>query len=202
MAAMHSRPMIAAAGAVLFLTGLLLWFLHFQAEVPLAGWLHVGTSMRQLAAVIFVTDLGGATVMIPLALAVVAILLLRRRMAMAAWLFGTIASGRLAVELLKHVIGRERPDVSGHLVEVSSASFPSSHSAGTMLTMAALLLVMRPGAAVTGLCLLWPILVGLTRAMLGVHWPSDILAGWGLALLWTAALARWLPRDQHRIARP
>jgi undecaprenyl-diphosphatase len=125
-----------------------------------------------IRAVLLITDLGGAAVMIPLALGFVGWLVIRRQRDRALWLFATIASGRIMVELLKQAVGRARPYAAGHLVEVSSASFPSSHSFGTMLTVVALLWLFQPPRLVITLCLAWPIVVGVSRVMLGVHWRA------------------------------
>jgi undecaprenyl-diphosphatase len=191
---MPVRARLLVPGVLLALLGMTLWFFHDQLEVPLAFAVHLDRIAPAPRVVLLVTRLGGAAVMIPFALACVAILLVRRRADAAAWLLLTIASGRILVELLKQLIGRARPDASGHLVEVSSASFPSSHSAGSMLTVAALLVVLRAPPPVAIPCMAWPIVVGLSRMMLGVHWPGDVLAGWGLGLLWVGIAAAWLPQ--------
>ncbi|RVT91201.1 phosphatase PAP2 family protein [Sphingomonas crocodyli] len=180
-------------GLMLLLAGLALWGGHQPWEVPLAALLHAHPDARLLPAIVAVTRLGGAAAMIPFALAVVGFLLARGARPAALWLFAVIASGRIVVELLKEVIGRVRPDVTGHLVEVSSASFPSSHAAGSMLTVAAMLVLFRPSAALAVVCLMWPIAVGVSRLLLGVHWPGDVLAGWGFALVWTALAAMRFP---------
>ena len=191
---MPLRPALAVSGAVLTLAGFILWFLHIQLELPLAAALHLDAGNARLPAIVVVTGLGGAAIMIPAALAAALFLAIRGRAAHAIWLVATIASGRLLVELLKLAIGRARPDLAGHLVPVSSASFPSSHSAGTMLTIVALMLAFRARPWLAAIALAWPLLIGATRVMLGVHWPSDVLAGWGLALLWIALASRWLPK--------
>jgi membrane-associated phospholipid phosphatase len=189
----YPRVSSALAGASLTLAGLMLWLLHAALDRPLLAWLRIGAPHPLLAVATFITHAGGAAALIPLALAIVALLALAGRRREAIWLFATIASGRLLVEGLKALVGRARPDAAGRLVEVSSASFPSSHSAGAMLTVVAILAVLRPPRAVTIVTLSWPLLVGLSRLVLGVHWPSDVLAGWGFALLWVALLAAWLP---------
>jgi undecaprenyl-diphosphatase len=194
--AMRPGSILIIPGIILFVLGVILWFFHDQLEVPLAVLAHLDAAASAPRTILLVTRLGGAGVMIPFALGCVVLLLVRRRAEAAAWLFLTIATGRGLVEMLKHVIGRARPDASGHLVEVSSASFPSSHSAGAMLTVAALLMLLRPARPIAALFMLWPIMVGLSRMMLGVHWPGDVLAGWGLGLVWVGLAARMLPVDR------
>ena len=171
-------------GCLFLAAGLGFWHFHETLDRPLAAALHTGAASGFLNGLVLVTRLGGAAAMIPLALLGVLILFVMQRRAAAFWLLCTVASGRIAVEVLKLAIGRTRPDEAGHLVEVASASFPSSHAAGTMLTMLALVQVFRPGHVVIAFCLSWAVLVGVSRIMLGVHWPSDVFAGWGVGMLW------------------
>jgi undecaprenyl-diphosphatase len=104
--------------------------------------------------------------------------------------------------LLKYSIDRDRPDLVPHGSVVYTASFPSGHStlaASTYLTMAALLIRVqrkkRIKAYILLIAILVTILVGVSRVYLGVHWPTDVLAGWTAGAGWALLcwlLARWL----------
>jgi undecaprenyl-diphosphatase len=179
------------AGTILTLSGLLLWraaafdlALHHMLLLTRGG----GSVRRTL----WFTALGGLVVMGPVALAAVAVLMWRKRMGQALWLVLTIATGRLVVEGLKLLVERPRPPVIDRLELVTSWSFPSSHSAGTMMTCAVLALLWgRPVG--WWMALLVAAAIGWSRVALGVHWPSDVLVGWGFGLLWVGAASRWTP---------
>ena len=104
---------------------------------------------------------------------------------------GSIAGASLLNAGLKSILHRPRPELVPHLAVVSNASFPSGHamiSAAIYLTIAAMLSETQPKRsariflmAFAGLLVL---LIGCSRIYLGVHWPSDVLAGWCLGSVW------------------
>jgi len=168
------------AGGLLILAGAACWW--FGAD----GTLHrlLLASGPAAPRIVFLSALGGFAVMGPVALAALALLLWRRRTADAVWLLLTIAIGRLAVEAVKLVVTRPRPPSGDWLEIVKSWSFPSSHSAGTMMTCVALAVLFGRGERAMILALLAALAIGWSRIALGVHWPSDVLVGWGFGLAW------------------
>lgn len=107
-----------------------------------------------------------------------------------------VLAGLLGNSALKLLFDRQRPDLIPWLDTPMLASFPSGHSANTMtlLLLAALLLRSRAGVV---LAVALTIAIGMTRVMLGVHWPSDVLGGWlfgaGAALVAWAVIQRGQP---------
>ena len=98
-------------------------------------------------------------------------------------------SGRLLVILEKAYFARLRPEEHLRMVEVHYQSFPSGHSANSMIAFLSIALLAfddpkQRRRAVAGAVLL-SILIGFSRPMLGVHWPSDVVAGWSFGLFWT-----------------
>lgn len=148
------------------------------------------------------TALGGNAVLTLLTLAVVGFLILEGKGRMALVLIVATLGALSASTLLKYSIDRDRPNLVPHGSVVYTASFPSGHSmltASTYLTMAALLMRTQRNRRIKAYILLIAIvttlLVGVSRVYLGVHWPTDVLAGWTAGAGWALLcwlLARWL----------
>ena len=121
-------------------------------------------------------------------------LALRRRRHDALLLVAIFAGERLLVGLLKLWFDRSRPDPAGHEVAVHSMAFPSGHAANAM-TLGLAFALLLPGTPegrrrALPFALAFAFLVGATRPVLGVHWPSDVLGGWILGALWVVLLVR------------
>jgi len=154
------------------------------------------------------TALGGAPVLILLVLAVAGYLFLIRKPRIGLFIVAAILSGTVASTVLKLFFDRPRPDLVPHGSYVYTSSFPSGHSmisAVTYLTLAMILShvhkPLRIKAYFIGMAILFTILVGVSRVYLGVHWPSDVLAGWTAGAVWALLcdrVADWLQR-RHQI---
>jgi undecaprenyl-diphosphatase len=144
-----------------------------------------------------ITSLGSHAVLILLVAIVAGFLLIDGRRA-SAWLTIIAAGGAMLLSWgLKALFHRARPDLVEHLVGVFSPSFPSGHallSAAVYLTLGALLAREFPRAPLRrygmAMAVALTLLIGLSRVYLGVHWPSDVLAGWCIGALW--AWGCWL----------
>ncbi|EKF17429.1 phosphatase PAP2 family protein [Nitratireductor pacificus] len=144
-----------------------------------------------------VTAVGGYPLIV-LSLAVVAgLLVVTRRFGAALYAVLSVGSGALVSHFLKHFYDRPRPDIVAHLDVIHTASFPSGHAMVTTvayLTLAALVMRFfedwRVRAYVLCVAVLVALLVGISRVYLGVHWPSDVAAGWALGAAW--ASLTWL----------
>ena len=152
-----------------------------------------------------ITALGGGVVLTLIVLVVIGFLLMQRLWLTALATALASLTGGWAVDLIKGQVLRARPDLVPHLVDASGYSFPSGHatsSAVVYLTLAALAgQVTRDRAARRYLLIVAVLLVGAigcSRVYLGVHWPSDVLAGWSFGTLW--ALGWWTATAQARAA--
>ena len=143
----------------------------------------VGTSMDgPMIAVGHATD---ALPLVGFAVVVAALLLWARRPMDALFVLLGIGVACALNPVLKELVERSRPDVWASPESVSMYSFPSGHAAGTAALIGALVMVVRPqrrnlAVAIGGVVL---VVVGFSRLAVGVHYPSDIVAGW----LWTGA---------------
>ena len=144
-----------------------------------------------------ITSLGGGTVIVIITIVVVGFLLLQKNYN-AMWLILIATIGGALVGLgLKELMGRERPPVIFHLVYVNTLSFPSGHSmisAVVYLTQAFLLSRIQKKKSIRvyiiTVALILTFLIGISRIYLGVHYPTDVLAGWSIGFTW--ALLCWL----------
>jgi undecaprenyl-diphosphatase len=138
-----------------------------------------------------ITFLGAARVMVPFTIGVFLVLLSKRR-ALDALFFGLACWGAMILNLLaKALFGRARPDLWVSPAPETTLSFPSGHAMTSMAVVAALVTLAWPTRW------RWPVLiggvlfvltVGLSRLYLGVHFPSDVLAGWSASLVWVASV--------------
>jgi undecaprenyl-diphosphatase len=151
-----------------------------------------------------VTALGGAIVLTAAVAASCTYLLAARRHRLFMLLLVSAAGATLLSTTVKIGFGRARPQTVEHLVLTSSASFPSGHallSAAIILTIGGLMAfaAARPSErrVIMTTALLVCFGVGLSRVWLGVHWPSDVLAGWMFGGAW-AAMTLWLAKRIDR----
>jgi undecaprenyl-diphosphatase len=150
------------------------------------------------------TALGSTVVLVLVVASVVGLLILQRKLHMAWLVVAASVGGVILSTVMKEAFARERPNVVPHLMDVFTPSFPSGHammSAAVYLTLGALL-----ARSVTGwqsrvfcvfIAVVLTVLVGISRVYLGVHYPTDVLAGWTAGAIWAMlcwAVALWLQR--------
>ena len=151
-------------------------------------------------AVLFVTNLGQWQVLVTATLIGLAWLLLRRQMRVALLLLAITLAGRFLVDLVKVGVGRHRPVDQVHLVPVKDLSFPSAHAANTMIVFLSLALLVAPRRyrpITVTIALAATAAVGITRPMLGVHWPSDVVGGWAFGAAWVLLMVSLADRRRQ-----
>lgn len=166
--------------------GVLQWFHRVGIERP--GWVGVWDVL---------SDIVSPNGMRVVAVVVIVVVLVWRRPRVAVFLGVTVGLMGLVTVVAKALADRPRPGTA--LVSASSSSFPSGHALGVMAAMLAFLVVLWPlasaagrwwGSVVAGVVI---VLAGVSRVVLNVHHPSDVLAGWALGYLWFALCVRMIP---------
>jgi undecaprenyl-diphosphatase len=155
------------------------------------------------------TAFGGAAGLLLVTAAAIGYLLVARRPRTALFVLAATGGGTALAKLIKLAYDRPRPTLVPHLVDVATASFPSGHatdSAIVYLTLGALLARGVPERAIRvyilSVAIVLTLAIGVSRIYLGVHWPSDIVAGWTLGAAWALACSFAYARSRALRERP
>ena len=163
----------------------------FDWDIPLLQFIHSYATPARDAVVVFITRLGSIRVML-LFTAAIFLILLKLKQQRKALFFLLAAGGAMVINFLaKLFFHRARPTLWMSPAPEDDYSFPSGHAMGTMAVISAIAILTWPTRW------RWPMLilgglfvltVGLSRVYLGVHFPSDIMAGWSASLAWVTGL--------------
>ncbi len=151
------------------------------------------------------SDLSGEAAVISFAVVILIILIIRRRWNLLLFHISALIGSLFIFSFMKALIGRERPLTK--ISEVPQMSFPSGHATMSM-TMAAILYFLlkyrvKPSfrTVLFCLCASFPLMISFTRVYLNVHYPSDVIAGMALGLIWIIILSKiYLPEDKNDYA--
>lgn len=183
-------------GSTAFDSSITSWMVAHRAS----GWTTLAHAL---------STIGSQAVLTPLVVVVALALLARRQSVLAGLLIVAWGGAILLYNLTKHFVHRPRPPSDIWLTDVGrSTSFPSGHAVQSLATFVALALVgaawlSKPQAPGRVFALVLAAGVGWSRVYLGVHWTSDVLAGWLLAavwiagVVWLAGIARQIEQRRH-----
>jgi membrane-associated phospholipid phosphatase len=159
----------------------------FPFDAPVLNMLHAMATPTLDRFFVLMTQLGYLWGVVPLDLIVLLSLALRRRFRDGLF-FGIAVAGSAILNIVaKNYFARMRPDLWLSLTPETTYSFPSGHAMGSATLGMALILLFWPTRwrwPMTAASLVFVFLVGVSRVYLGVHYPSDILAGWSAAIAW------------------
>ena len=143
-----------------------------------------------------ITALGSSTILTIITLFVVLFLYLKNEKKSIVYVLFATVGGGILVQVLKIFFSRERPEIVTHLASEVTMSFPSGHSAmSTVVYLSLAVLISRiekkhsTRIFLIAAALIISVIVGISRVYLGVHYPTDVLAGWAIGLFW--ALLCW-----------
>jgi membrane-associated phospholipid phosphatase len=160
-------------------------------DLTLHGWFDRST----FAVFESISTFGGALVRAVLVALGAIVLVFTGRWRSAAVLVGAVAGGALLNVLVKDLVARPRPHLFGDALHTSGFSFPSGHAMssviffGVLVQLSWILTQRRDIVVIVALIgLLMSILIGLARIVLGVHYPSDVVAGYALGIVWLACI--------------
>ncbi|MDO3647998.1 phosphatase PAP2 family protein [Nocardia mangyaensis] len=207
------RQLPRAAGLIASLTVLIIaltWQVGADAGVTaidqtILDWMiaHRGEPLTTVTEVI--TGLGDTLSMAVLAMIVAIGFAVRGTPRTAALVAMTSFGAAVLVGVIKPLVGRQRPPELTRLAVEPSLSYPSGHTLGTTVVVGIVALTVLPHvrrrwirrtAAVAAVA--FAIAVGLSRVYLGVHWSTDVAAGWSIGLLWLTVCVTVFPWVSQR----
>lgn len=179
------------------------WTQSFDPSVLL--WINQHANPSFDALFLFLTELGGKIVIATVTFLLTLYFVMKRNFYKAAFVVASVAGVSLLNTLLKTVFDRPRPDLWEWLITETSFSFPSGHSvASAALALTIVVLVWRTKWRWMAMSVgaLYVASVGLSRMYLGVHYVSDVIGGWTLAIAWVSLVAcvlYILAKRNHRV---
>ena len=154
---------------------------------------HASSDIRWL--VLAVTRIGDWEMLVSLTLLAAGWLIYRRRVPLAVLLLGSTLIARLLVAIQKLILARARPEQENPFVVETSFAYPSGHAANSMVVLVLLALLLTKGERqrwiAVAAAVFASLLIGCSRVLLGVHWPTDVIGGWCFGLFWLFLTVRF-----------
>ncbi len=164
----------------------------FFFDRPILMFMHSHATQVLDMVMVFITRVGSAVVLVPLNILVFGLLIYQKRRRDALFWALAVMGATVLNFIAKHAFARMRPDLWMSILPEPTYSFPSGHAMNSTAVMTALVVLAwntrwRDLILAVGACFI--LLVGLSRIYLGVHYPSDIMAGWAASFAWVIGLA-------------
>ena len=177
----------------------------FPFDRPILLFFHGHANAMLDTVMLFFTCAGSAATLVPFNLLIFIYLLRRSGKTQAAFWILAVGGAALLNVFAKHVFSRVRPDLWVSLRPEITFSFPSGHAMQSMAVVVAVVILTwhsrwRWPMLLLGTCFVF--LIGVSRIYLGVHFPSDILAGWTASLSWVVGLGILFNTSTRKVLNP
>jgi membrane-associated phospholipid phosphatase len=162
-------------------------------DVPILRYVHRHSTPANDAVMRFISDIGHLYGVVPMSVVIVVAQLVARRRGNALFFAVAVAGAGMLNQAAKLSFRRTRPDLWESVAPERTYSFPSGHAMGSMAFVAALAVLAWPTRWRWWAILLggiFTLLVGFSRVYLGVHYPSDVVAGWSASLAWVLGVSQ------------
>ncbi len=164
---------------------------NFAFDNPTLLFLHGHSSAFMDKVMTVITEAGSGPALCILCILLTAMLLMQRNRTGAIFLASCLSGAALLNQACKHLFGRARPELWLSGLPETSFSFPSGHAMNSIALCAALVIIFWPTRwrmPVLACTSIFVLLVGISRMYWGVHYPSDIVAGWACGIAWVCSV--------------
>jgi undecaprenyl-diphosphatase len=174
------------------------------ADTSILQWMHSHATPALDVFFLVVTTIGNVEILLPITLIIVGYLLYKKQRLNALIILFSVGGAAMANLILKLLFHRDRPSFWHSLIVETGYSFPSGHAMlSSALVLAIILITWRTRWrwVIVSLGVIFIALIGLSRIYLGVHYPTDIIAGWSVSFVWVCivfAVASGLSYRFHR----
>lgn len=190
---------IGCLGLTISSIGIYIPFIQ-QLDISAIAWISQHRTALFDDVAIFLSYVGGLPVMLLVFGIWCAQQLRLKKRTSSLFIFVSLVGGSVIGWILKYLFDRPRPDSIYHMVETYGAAFPSAHSLYAAVLFCLIMFMShkhKHARLITFFACLWAVGMGFSRVYLGAHYPTDVIAGWSIALIWVAWL--WLQFSQHRL---
>jgi membrane-associated phospholipid phosphatase len=175
----------------------------FSFDTTFLLWIHQFANPVADQVMLAITQLGNPNVVIPIAIITLIFLWLDRHYSEAKFFALACLGGAILNTGLKLVFSKPRPALWQRLIVETSYSFPSGHALGALVLYGAIAYLgtayyPRFAGLIYGGAIALTVLIGFSRLYLGVHWPTDIIAGYGIGALWLIICIGMLNLQRHK----
>jgi membrane-associated phospholipid phosphatase len=161
-------------------------------DITILQWIHTQSTPFLDGLFLFFTTIGNVEYILPITVLILAYLVYRRKRQSALLLLFGVGGAAVSNIILKLLFQRDRPSFWQSAITETGYSFPSGHAMISSALIFCIIILLwntkyRLASIITGAIIV--ILIGVSRLYLGVHYPTDVIAGWSVSLVWVLIVA-------------